>query len=290
MNKIPSAVIKRLETTVPKFQKILKEAKGRDVNESDTVTIVTDMLQEVFGYDKYSEITSEYSIQGTYCDLAVITNKRVEYLVEVKAIGLELNDKHLKQAINYASGAGIRWVVLTNGIKWEIHRISVDKKVSHNKLFYFDITEMNPKSKEQQDLLFLLCKKGITKNLIDDYYTYRKSVNRHTIGILLLTDPIATTVSRELRKLNPDIKVNNIEEIKSIIGNEIIKREIHQSEAGIEAGKLINKFKKKQEREKAKAKATATTTAAATTTATAPTTTAATTTEKLISQTENIEK
>ena len=127
MNSIPPTVIKRLETAVPRFQKILKDAKERDVNESDTVTIVTDMLQEVFGYDKYSEITSEYAIQGTYCDLAVIMKKRVEYLIEVKAIGLELNDRHIKQAVNYASSEGVRWVVLTNGAKWEIHRVSVDK-------------------------------------------------------------------------------------------------------------------------------------------------------------------
>lgn len=71
MNKIPAVVVKRLETAVPKFQKILKQAKERDVNEADTVTILTDMLQEVFGYEKYSEITSEYAIQGAYCDLAV---------------------------------------------------------------------------------------------------------------------------------------------------------------------------------------------------------------------------
>ena len=255
MNKIPSTVAKRLETAVPKFQKILKEAKERDVNESDTVTIVKDILQEVFGYDKYSEITSEYAIQGTYCDLAVVADKRVEYLIEVKAIGLELNDKHIKQAVNYASGEGIRWVVLTNGIKWEMYRVSVDKKVSSEKLFYFDMVEMNPKSKEQQDLLFLLCKKGIKKNLIGDYYTYKQSVNRHTIGALLLTNKITTAVRTELRKLNPNIKAD-IEEIKSIIENEIVKREIHESEAGIEANKLIVRFIKKQERERAKAKTT----------------------------------
>jgi hypothetical protein len=37
---------------------------------SDTVIIVTDVLAEVFGYDKYSELTAEFAISGTYCDLA----------------------------------------------------------------------------------------------------------------------------------------------------------------------------------------------------------------------------
>jgi len=101
MAKIPSVVQKRLNEAVPKFRKVLEQARERDVNESDTVTIVTDMLEEVFGFDKYADITREFAIQGTYCDLAIKTGKQVDYLIEVKAIGLELKDNHLKQAVNY---------------------------------------------------------------------------------------------------------------------------------------------------------------------------------------------
>ena len=43
--------------------------KARDVNESDTVIIITDMFYYVFGYDKYSDLTGEVAIRGTYCDL-----------------------------------------------------------------------------------------------------------------------------------------------------------------------------------------------------------------------------
>ena len=53
-----------------RFQPILLAARARDVNESDTCLIVTDVLQDILGYDKYSEITSEYQIRSTFCDLA----------------------------------------------------------------------------------------------------------------------------------------------------------------------------------------------------------------------------
>ncbi len=255
MSNIPTVVTKRLTFAVPKFKKILEKAKERDVNESDTVTIITDMLEEVFGFDKYSEITREYAIQGTYCDLAIKTGKRIEYLIEVKAIGLDLNDKHLKQAVNYASREGIKWVVLTNGIKWEIHRVTLDNKVQNEKLFVFDFTQINPRQADQQDLLFLLCKRGVQKDLIDDYYEYRQSVNRYTVGALLLTESVTGVVRRELRKLKPGIKVD-IEEIKSLIHDGVIKREILESEAGIEANKQLSKFLKKQERIKQQKKTT----------------------------------
>ena len=253
MSNIPAAVVKRLNTAVPKFKKVLASARERDINESDTVTIVTDMLEEIFGFDKYSEITREYCIQGTYCDLAIKSGKTIEYLLEVKAIGLSLKDTHLKQAVNYASREGIKWVVLTNGINWEIHRVSLDEKVQTELLFSFDFLEMNPRKSDQQELLFLLCKRGVKKDLIDDFYEYKQSVNRYTIGALLLADPIINTVRRELHKLKTGIKVD-ADEIKELISQEVIKRELLESEAGKEANKQVGKSMKQQERAKLKSK------------------------------------
>ena len=41
----------RLISSIKKFQNILNIAKTKDINESDTVVIVTDMLSELFGFD-----------------------------------------------------------------------------------------------------------------------------------------------------------------------------------------------------------------------------------------------
>jgi hypothetical protein len=70
MASIPKRVEDRLAAGVKKYQPVLALAKSRDVNESDTVAILNDILGDVFGYAKYFEITSEFSIRGTYCDLA----------------------------------------------------------------------------------------------------------------------------------------------------------------------------------------------------------------------------
>ena len=101
---------------VKRFQPILTSAKTRDVNESDTMMIVTGMLWELFGYDQYSEITSEHAIRGTYCDIATLLEGQVQMLIEGKAIGIELKDSHVKQAIDYAANKGVDWVLLTNGV------------------------------------------------------------------------------------------------------------------------------------------------------------------------------
>jgi hypothetical protein len=56
MPNVPSRIANRLSAGVKRFQPILTAAQSRDVNESDTVVIITDVLADIFGYDKYAEI------------------------------------------------------------------------------------------------------------------------------------------------------------------------------------------------------------------------------------------
>ncbi len=94
------------------------------------VMIVTDMLAEVFGYDKYSDVTAEYAIRSTSCDLATKLDGTVQALIEVKAVGLDLKDLHVKQAVDYAANQGVDWVVLTNGLRWRIYNVIFGKPIS----------------------------------------------------------------------------------------------------------------------------------------------------------------
>jgi hypothetical protein len=79
MASIPKKVNERFIKTVPKFQKILQIAKDREVNESDTVAVLNDIFGDVFGYDKYLEVTSELAIPGAYCDLALQLETRSSF-------------------------------------------------------------------------------------------------------------------------------------------------------------------------------------------------------------------
>lgn len=71
MFNIPKKVRERIVDSLQKYQPIIQSAIARDVNETDTVTIIKDFFSDCFGYDKYSELTSEFAIKGTFCDLAV---------------------------------------------------------------------------------------------------------------------------------------------------------------------------------------------------------------------------
>jgi hypothetical protein len=167
---IPKRVSDRLVRAVGKFQQVLKNAKDRDVNESDTVFIIKDILAEVFGYDKFVEVTSEFAIKGTYCDLAIKVDNKVEFLIEVKAIGIDLKEGHLRQAVDYGANKGVQWVILTNGMNWQIYKLRFDRAIVHDLLCSFNFDELNPKNEEHQEKLFIICKEGLVKDAREKFH------------------------------------------------------------------------------------------------------------------------
>lgn len=241
MTAIPKKVTERLSKEIGRFQRVLKHAKDRDVNESDTVTIVTDMLSAVFGFDKYTEITSEQAIRGTYCDLAVKTEGNISYLIEVKAIGLALKENHLRQAVNYGANHGIPWVVLTNGDDWEIYRIRFERPIDFDLICRFTFTELSGRSQSDQEMLFLLCKEGISKAAIEEFHKHIQVVNRFAIAAIIQDDAVIGVIRKELRRLAEGVKVTK-EEIEKIVGSEVLKRDVVSGEAADRARAHVKKM------------------------------------------------
>lgn len=244
MSNIPKKVIDRFIKAVPKFQKVLQIAKDRDINESDTVSVLNDILGDVFGYDKYLEVTSEFSIRGTYCDLAIKIDDKVQFLIEVKAIGIDLKDAHTHQAIDYGANHGVQWIILTNGLEWRLYRLRFEQPINFDLIFAFDFLSLNPKDEKDQECLFILSKEGLSKNTRDDFYEKVQSVNRYVIGSLILSEPILSLIRRELKRLAEGIKVE-LDEVESIVRSEVLKREVVEGEEAEEAKARVNKYYKK---------------------------------------------
>ena len=245
MATIPKRVSERLAKQLRIFQKVLKPAKDRDINESDTVVIVGDMLADLFGFDKYTEVTSEYSIKGTYCDLAVKVSGNVQFLIEVKAIGLELKDAHIRQAVGYGSQQGIQWVILTNGIDWEIYRIKFKKPVSHELLTKFNFLELNSRKKDDIELLYLLCREGLTKAVIQTFLERSKVVNKFVFSAILQSEGALNLLRRELRRVSPKIRVE-LGEIEAILVSDVLKRDVMEGAASKEAMTRVKKVASKK--------------------------------------------
>jgi predicted type IV restriction endonuclease len=237
MARIPARVADRIRSALKKYQPILAAAKLRDVNESDTVVVVTDLLQDVFGYDKYAEITSEHMIRSTFCDLAIKVDGQLSLLIEVKAVGLDLKDNHIKQAIDYAANQGCDWVGLTNGVCWRVYKVHFTKPIEHECVLEFDLLALNPRNKDDIDLLGVIAKEGWKRAKLDEHHEHRQALSRFTIGALVLSDPVVRFIRRELRRV-VDVMVDE-EDVKVVLRDEVIKREVLEGEKSAAAARQV---------------------------------------------------
>lgn len=237
---LPKKLEERISGGLKRFQPILSAAKSRDVNESDTVVIITDVLQDVFGYDKYSDITSEHMIRGTFCDLAIKIDGSLALLIEAKAIGLDLKEQFVKQAVDYAANQGVEWVALTNGVVWRVYRVAFKKPIEHELVVEFDLLAMNARKADDLEVLALLSKEGWLKARLGDYYTQKQALNRFTLAAVLLSDTVLEVTRREVRRLAPEVRVD-ADGLRQALLTEVFKREVVEGEKADIARKQVAK-------------------------------------------------
>ncbi len=249
MTKIPSKVQTRLIAGIKKYQPILREAQERKANESDTVFIIRDMLCEIFGYEKNTEITSELRICGQFCDLATVIDNDVQTLIEAKAINLLLKDSHITQAVDYAIKQPVDWVVLTNSVVWQVHKVWFANRVEHEKILEIDFLALDHHKQEDLENLFLLTKESWPKSGLHEYSERQKALSKYSLAAVILSDPILNAIRHELRQLMPEVKID-ADQIQDKIEREVLELSILKDEKMAEAKKAVTKLASKERKSK----------------------------------------
>ena len=127
---------------------------------------------------------------------------------------------------------------------------------------------LDPKVDSDLESLYLLSRESQGKSLLDEYYEQKQALSKYCIGALLLTEPVLAVVRRELKRMSPDVKIE-IEEIQSVLSQEVIKRDVIEGEKALEAGRKVTRaanrvLKAKSEKETVVSEASSLTTTAAT--------------------------
>jgi hypothetical protein len=251
---IPKRVYDRITADLKKYQGILIDAKRRDIAESDTVVVIVDMLCDLLGYNKYTEVTTEFAIRSTYVDLAVKVGEETRFLIEAKAIGMELKDAHVKQAIDYGANQGVEWVVLTNGVVWRVYKINFTQPIEKSLVFEVDFLVISPKDSQAIECLAALSRDGFTQSSMTALLQQRQATSKFSVAALLFSESVVATLRRELRRHFPDVRIDN-EVLADVIKNDVIKRELVDSDDARQAQELLKKAIRKAARAKAKAEA-----------------------------------
>ena len=241
----------RIVAELKRYRSILATAKQRDISENDTVIIIADMLSDVFGYDKHQHVTTEFAIRGTYVDLAVVVDENIRFLIEVKAVGIALKDSHVKQAIDYGANKGVEWIVLTNGVTWRVYKIYFSQPIEKSLIFEIDILSENPKSSDLIECFGSLSREGYSKSSMSELLQQKQVTSKYAIAAVLLSQTLLDELRRELRRISPGLKVDT-SYLGSVLENDVIKRELVDSEDAKAAEAIIKKLQRSLAREKRK--------------------------------------
>lgn len=248
---IPKKVIERIMFQLKRYQTILTEAKARDISESDTVVIIADMLADVLGYKKYIEITTEYAIRNTYVDLAVKVGEDIRFLVEAKAIGAALKEAYVKQAIDYGANQGIEWVILSNGVTWQIYKIHFKQPVEKTLIYEIDLLMVSHKNQQLLECMGNLSREGFTKSSMATFCQQRQITSKFSLAALLVCPPMLNSLRKEIKRICPTVKIDE-ELLKITIQNEVLKREVVDSDEAKQASELLKRATRATEKAKAK--------------------------------------
>ena len=241
---VSAKVAGRIAAQMKRYQGVLATIQKKDISEADTVTVINDILADVCGYDKYHEVTSQYAIRGTFVDLAVKVDENIRFLIEVKAIGIELKDSHIKQAIDYAPNEGIEWVVLTNGAVWRVYNVHFCQPIEKILVCEVDLIALSPKSDEILECFGNLSRESFSKGNMADLLHQKQVTNKFTVAALLISDDVLDDLRKEIRRLGSGIKVDN-DYLRALLTNEIVKRDLIDSEEAKAASQNVKRLQKK---------------------------------------------
>lgn len=203
----PVSVLPKWETTarermrgaIKKFSKPLADLVARDANEGDTRLLVTDMLCDGFGFDKYSELTTEYRVKGEFADYGIRLEKDLIAFLEVKRVNTKLSSKHLRQVETYAVNEGVEWVILTSGVVWQVYHITgglpivVDLALDVDLLGEDTITQ-------KANQLYYLTKESLKRRQIDLLWQAKRATSPKSLAKVLCSENVVTAIRKELKR------------------------------------------------------------------------------------------
>lgn len=180
-------------------KKYLGKGKSTDMNESGTRISVNEFLQNVLGYEFGDDIKTEYAIKGEYADYVIQLKRKKHFVVEVKAMEIDLNERHLRQAMAYASNEGVDWVLLFNGRQIQLYRVIFGKPMSNHLVFDYDLSDLGMMKPASHSLLHL-AKKSVEKGELELYWRRFDALSPNSLVKTIYTQDVIKSIRLKIKK------------------------------------------------------------------------------------------
>ena len=223
MTKWEADARESVTAAVKKFAKPLRDLLERDANEGDTRLVVTDLLCEGLGYDKFRDLTTEYMVKQDFADYGVRIDKQLVGFIEVKRISQKLNERHLRQVQMYAVNEGVEWMILTNGQVWRAYHLTGGLPVVVDMAFEVDL--LGPESiEEKAEKLFYLHREALKRRRIDDLWRHSAATAPEALLEILLSDTVLDAIRKEVKR-NTGISTT-VQDLATVLRTEVVDRKL----------------------------------------------------------------
>lgn len=191
----------------------LARYSGKELNEQNTKTALIDPVLRALAWNvgDLEQVQQEYKRKprDKPVDYALLLLRTPRLFVEAKALGQNLSDrKWANQIMGYATVAGVKWVILTNGDEYRIYNACAEAPVEEKLFRTVSVTDPNTPVEET---LALLSKDRISENEIEILWNAH-FVDRqiHTVlDSLFSADPDPSFI-RLLKKQVGDLSTKDI--------------------------------------------------------------------------------
>lgn len=189
----------KLLSAMKAYSKKYLSSRCAELDESGTRLMINTFLIDVLGYEPIEEIKTEYMIRGTYADYVVQIKGIQHFLVEVKALSLQLSSNHLRQATNYGANEGIEFVLLTNGKNFDFYKVIFNKPIEIRKIFSIDLSDTTS-FKDSIESLEFLHRDSVTNKGLELLWKKTMALDPEYIAGLLYDSTVTNFIKRSLKK------------------------------------------------------------------------------------------
>lgn len=170
-----------------------------NLDESATRIMTNNFLTEILGYKELEEIKTEYRIRSEYADYVIQLKRKKHFVVEVKSIEIDINDKHLRQSLSYAANEGIDWILLLNGREIQLYRVNFGKPVSTTLIYKLNLMD-NDDLKKAPSLLWYLTKNAVERNELETFWKRTNALSPENLARLLYSEEIVKRLRNDLKE------------------------------------------------------------------------------------------
>lgn len=191
--------INEVKQKLKKYKTKYLRKEFSNLDESATRIMTNAFLTDVLGYKELEEIKTEFRIRGEYADYVIQVGRKKHFVVEVKSIQIDLDQKHLRQSLNYAANEGIDWILLLNGRQIEFYKVNFTKPITSKRLFKIDLLD-KADFNSASELIVYLTKTCVLKDELDDFWKRVSALAPDSIAKLLYTEDIARNVRNSIKR------------------------------------------------------------------------------------------